>query len=383
MSRRKWTEQETFDLERLTEDDFTAKYPDRTADSIRHKINELFPDKSYTNFRIEQAAMLQGNAIDAAPRSPVTVKDRPSDEEYEKYFDLLEQAGSARLSLSPTQENTTFSSPDGNLPVAIAFTGDWHCGASGVRYDLLRRDLEIIRDTDGLYAVGMGDWLEGVLTTTKAASALYSGLFNDGGSQEVYVVKRSSICLGKWLAVLSGNHDEWIYRAAGITRMDQLAAELNAPHFSQGGGTIFANVGDQRYVVGVRHNVSGNSRLNTTNAQRRAFDDWPEWENCDLICVAHLHYNDLHIQPRRGERCIYLRSGTYKTVDGYARDGGFTPEWGVPIAILLPDQRRIIAWRGDDFIAGVNYFSWIRGEYAAGRSPAGNSSDDHSITQQS
>lgn len=365
-SNRKWTVEETNDALTMSEEAFLERYTDRKFAGLRQKISDL-TGVSYAEFRAsQQRALLEAERI-ANRMANVTVKERPSDEEYEEFFGLIEQAGAARLLLSPTQESTEFLADDERLPVAIAFTGDWHCGASGVRYDWLRRDLELIRDTPGLYAVGMGDWLEGVLTTTKAASALYSGLFNDGGSQEVYVLKRSSICKGKWLAVLSGNHDEWIYRAAGITRMDQLAGELDAPHFSQGGGTIFATVGGQRYVIGVRHNVTGNSRLNTTNAQRRAFDDWPEWENCDLICVAHLHYNDLHIQPRRGGRCVYLRSGTYKVADGYARDHGFTPEWGVPLAILLPDRKRIIAWRGDDFLDALSYFGWLRAEYAAGR----------------
>ena len=366
MARTTWTQAEDDDALRLSEDEFLAKYPNRTYNAVRQRIEKtlLTTGETYGQYRVRQAA--ERHEVERIT-APVTIKERPTDEEYERFFQLLESADTQKAILSPTQESTEFTAPDGHLPVAIAFTGDWHCGASGVRYDLLRRDLDLIAKTDGAYAVGMGDWLEGVNITTKAASALYSGLFNDGGFQEVYVVKRAEALQGKWLAILSGNHDEWIYRAAGITRMDQLADQLGAPHFSQGGGTIFATVGEQRYVLGVRHNAQGNSQLNTTNPQRRAFDTWPEWENVDLVCLAHLHYNDLHIQPRRGSRCVYLRSGTYKTVDGYARDNGFTPEWGVPLAILLPDERRIIAWRGDDFEEGVRYFQWLRKQYADGR----------------
>jgi len=361
-----WSAAETEAAFALSEDEFLARHPHRTFNALRQRIEaELGGNETYTQFRLRQAQEARERAA-ASPVAPVTVKDRPTDAEYEEFFSLLEAADAARRTLSPTQETTEFTAPDG-LPVAVAFTGDWHCGAGGVRYDWLRRDLDLIAETDGVYAVGMGDWLEGVNVNTKAAPALYSGLFNDGGFQEVYVLRRSQRVRGKWLAVLSGNHDEWIYKAAGITRMDQLAAELGAPHFSQGGGTIFASVGSQRYVIGVRHNVAGNSRLNTTNAQRRAFDDWPEWDNCHVICVAHLHYNDLHIQPRRGARCVYLRSGTYKVIDGYARDAGFTPEWGVPLAILLPDEQRVIPWRGDDFLEGLDYFRWLRGQYAEGR----------------
>lgn len=361
-----WSAAETADALALGEDEFLLKHPHRSFQALRQRVEVALDGReTYTQFRVRQARELEA-AREAAARAPVTVKERPSDEEYEAFFQLLEAADAAKGALSPTQESTEFTAPEPGMPVAFAYTGDWHCGAGGVRYDLLRRDLEVIRETDGLYAVGMGDWLEGVNVTTKAASALYSGLFNDGGFQEVYVVTRAKVLRGKWVAILSGNHDEWIYRAAGITRMDQFAAELDAPHFSQGGGTVFVNVGGQRYTVGVRHNAQGNSQLNTTNAQRRAFDSWPEWDNCHAIVLAHLHFNDLHIQPRRGRRCVYLRSGTYKTVDGYARDHGYVPEWGVPLTIFLPDEERVIAFRGDDFLEGVRYFRWLRERYAAG-----------------
>lgn len=370
MGRIAWSDAEAHDALTLTEEEFLARHPHRNHNGIRQRVEKALAGtgETYTQFRLRQAQ--ERRAATERVSAPVTLKDDPTDADYEAFFDLLERADGAKAALSPTQDSTEFTAPDPALPVAFAYTGDWHCGAGGVRYDWLRRDLDIIRQTDGLYAIGMGDWLEGVNINTKAASALYSGLFNDGSFQEIYVVKRAEALIGKWVAILSGNHDEWIYRAAGITRMDQFAALLNAPHFSQGGGTVFVNVGAQRYVVGVRHNVTGNSHLNTTNAQRRAFDSWPEWDNCHVITCGHLHYNDLHVQPRRGKRCVYLRSGTYKLIDGYARDHGYVPEWGVPLTIFLPDEERVIAWRGDDFLEGVAYFDWLRRRYAEGERSA-------------
>jgi hypothetical protein len=294
-----------------------------------------------------------------------TVKEPPSDAECEEYFALLEAADEIKGNLAPTQDSTEFHAPDDGLPIGIAMTGDWHAGSGGVAYGRLKRDLETIRDTPGLYAVGMGDFLEGVNTEVKARSALYGGLFNDGGWQERMVLLRAKIAQGKWLAIMAGNHDEWQYKTAGITRTDQLARELGAPYFCQGGGTIFAHVGAHRYVVAVTHNAKGNSKLNTTNAQRRTFDDWPQWDNCDVIACGHLHFNDLQVATRKSGRCIYLRSGTYKLRDGYAADNGFTPEWGVPIAILLPDEHRVLYSRGDDFYRGVEYLTFLRAQYAA------------------
>lgn len=314
-------------------------------------------------------------ASDTAPVSAGAVSwegiEEPSDEEWEQFFALLEGANDLRALLGTSPSRVEFSAPDDGLPVAVAFTGDWHCGAGGVEYGLLRRDLDLIRDTPGLYAVLMGDALEGVSTHSKAAPALYSGLFSDGRFQEKYVVMRAVTCAGKWLAMLSGNHDEWIYKNAGISRMDQLAAKVGAPHFGEGGGTVVVRVGGQEYVIGVRHNAPGNSRLNTSNPIRRLFDDWPEWENAHILCIAHFHYNDLHVQSRKGGHPVtYLRSGTYKLHDSYAKAGGFTPEYGVPMVVLKPDTHEVVAWRGNQFLEGVEYLTWLRAQYAARQSEA-------------
>lgn len=330
-------------------------------------FDAAFPgDKSvdaYYAKRSRERARPMAAVSDTAAIGIQTVKEPATDEEWEEFFSLLERADGLRSILAGPQEETTFVAPDG-LPVGIAFTGDWHCGASGVDYGRLRGDLDLIRDTDGLYAVGMGDYLEGVSIHSKAAPALYAGLFNDGGFQERYVVSRAETAKGKWLALLSGNHDEWLYKNAGITRTDQLASALGAPHFGEGGGTVVCRVGRQTYRIGVRHNAPGNSRLNTTNAQRRLFDDWPAWDNCHVLCVGHFHFNDCQTVSRKGGRVVYLRSGTYKVHDAYAKAGGFAPEYGVPLAILLPDEERVIPWRGDDFGRGVAYLSALREEYA-------------------
>lgn len=301
-----------------------------------------------------------------------TVTEDAPDELYERLFALLEEVDEVKEQLAPTQDTTEFHAPDDGLPIGVAYTGDWHLGASGVDTPRLRADLERIRDTPGLYAVGMGDFCEGVNIHTKAASALYGDLLGDGNLQEHWALRRGATCAGKWLAWVMGNHDQWMMRASGVDRTERLAQRLGTrgqrpPFFCQGGGTIFAHVGEQRYVIAVTHNAKGNSRLNTTNSQRRVYDEWPQWENCDLICCGHLHYNDLHIATRKGGRCVYLRSGTAKVRDSYAADNGFKPEYGIPISILLPNEKRVIPWRGDDFSEGVEYLAWLRQQYTQAR----------------
>jgi hypothetical protein len=300
-------------------------------------------------------------AVEARKEPSVQIGPDASEAEYERYFSLLEDADELHGQIAPTRDMTEWTAPDDGLPIGLLFTGDWHCGAGGVLYKRLRADLETIRDTDGLYGILMGDYTENVTPQSKAGTALYSGLFNEPGLQQRYAVQRARIAAGKVLAVAQGNHDAWSYKWAGIQRTDELARQIGAAYFGEGGGTIFATVGGVRYVVAVRHNTSGNSRLNTSNAQRRMFDDFPNWENCDVICVAHFHFNDLQVASRKGGRCIYLRSGTYKVRDEYSRAHGFSSEYGTPLVVLYPKTRRAIPFRGDDIETGMRFLARERG----------------------
>ena len=352
--------------------DFTNEYGSvRSFESWRQKRREMLgPDAPVAKRGAQtRSALPMLDPVADVVIGTQTVVDDPPDELFDQLFDILEDLDDTLEALSPTQDTTDFFAPDDGLPIGIAFTGDWHLGASGVDKRQLRSDLDLIGATPGLYAVGMGDLVEGVNIHTKAVGAMYGGVLNDGNLQERWALRQLSRARGKWLALVSGNHDEWMKRASGVSRLDRLAQQLGArgqrpPHFCQGGGTIFAHVGTQRYVVAVTHNAKGNSRLNTSNAQRVTFDSWPQWENCDCIVCGHLHYPDLHRAYRKGGFCAYLRSGTYKLRDGYAADHGFKSAHGVPVAILYPEEKRIKAWEGDDFEGAVRFLATERQRYA-------------------
>jgi hypothetical protein len=348
-----WTpEQEAYLVAHPTDyDGFNAVWPlDRSR--WRSKRNRLVGPQQHL------VPMIVGDEVVGMQ----TVREYATDEEWEDYFASLIDADEQSAGLSSSQDTTEWHAPDA-LPVGIALTGDWHCGSRGVLYRKLDDTLDCIRETPGLFAIGMGDYHEGVGIHSKAAPALYSGLFNSGDEQERYVRMRLQRARGKWLALLSGNHDEWCYRHAGLTRVVGMAQEIGVPHFGEGGGTVYVHVGGARWAIGVRHNHAGNSRLNTTNSQRRMFDEWPQWDNLHVAAIAHFHFNDLAISSRKGERVVYIRAGTSKVHDPYAKAGGFTPEWGTPLVVCYPD-RPPIAFRGDDFADGVRFLAAERLRYA-------------------
>jgi hypothetical protein len=288
----------------------------------------------------------------------------PTTEQMDALLDAMAALDSAVTGLAPTRDSVTLAPSDPHLPVGIIFTGDWHAGAGGVELDRLRRDLRRIGETDGLYGIAMGDLVEGVGAGNKAAPALYSGIVNKSDVQVALAVHLANLAKGKWLCVIDGNHDQFAYNATGIDRGAAIGRGIGVPRFGQGGATVFVELNGTRYVVGVRHNGKGNSQINTTNAQRRTFDEWPNWDNCDVICLAHLHYNDLHIPPRKAGQCIYLRSGSAKTHDSYAKDHGYTPEYGMPVVVFYPDTKEMVPFRGDRMDAALRFLAMERERYA-------------------
>jgi hypothetical protein len=290
--------------------------------------------------------------------------EEPSDELIERIFEYAQRISDIGENLAPSARITSRTFPE-MLPIGVCYTGDWHLGGGGVDVRQLQRDIETIGTTDGLYAVGMGDYVDGVSIHSKAVSALYDpSAVGARGLQNSMALIVARKAMGKWLAIIDGNHDAWSERHAAIGSTRDFAKALGAQYFHQGGGSIHLTVGTQHYNLAVRHNAPGHSRLNTTNAQRRMFDEWPDWINADAITLAHFHFNDMHQPSRKGGEVAYLRSGTYKLRDPYAANGGFTPEWGVPMVILYPDRKEVFPVKGNKFETGLRILAWERDRYA-------------------
>lgn len=341
---RPWTDQEITDAHNMTREEFLSTYPDRTANALRFKKK-----------RTLDAVTVGGGASDGT----IEVQRPATTEEWEALFSALEDVSPEREGLGLTQERTTFTSHD-NRPIGIAFVGDIHAGNDGVMYKRFKSDMQRIRDTEGLFAVGMGDYMDNFKPQAKSGTGMYHALFADPVEQLQFITMRLEIAKGKWLALAQGNHDAWDFKWAGIDRLPALAQHLETAYFSERGGTVKVLLGDQTYNIVVKHDYRGKSQINKSNSQRRMFDDYPEWGNADVICLAHLHEPLTEQVLRRGRTVTYLRSGTYKIHDPWAEAAGYTPTYGVPVVVLYPETRKIVAFHGEHFEEAVAFLNAIR-----------------------
>lgn len=328
------------------------------------EFSRMFPDisnRAWACKRNREKRKLEPFTPDGNPVAVTTALPDPAEEDWEELFDSLERADTFRKSLSPTEEVTHVVAPD-NKPFAIAFTSDHHIGAQGVDYGQMRRDLETIRDTDGLYFVVNGDIFENAKPQMKSGNALYHSLFASPREQYFYAKSRLSIARDKLIALSQGNHDARDGMVAGIDRLPDLCKHLDTVYFSEKGGTIYLTVGDQQYVIVMKHQYMGNSKITPTNSARRLWQEWPHaWESASVIALAHFHDPHVYQHEQKGRDVVWLRSGSYKVKDEWSESKGFRPSYGVPIVVFFPDEHKMVSFK--DFDEGVRYISAVRAAY--------------------
>lgn len=364
--RARWSADEDRDALTLGEDEFLNKYPHRNFNSLRQRLEHLLGSgETYTQFRVRQDR--ERREIEASfARAPGMPEDLPEDPAaLERLFTAMIEVHEAATALGGAPSKRLDWRPPDNRPVGIAFIGDIHAGAH-IDYLRFEQDVKTIAETDGLYGVLMGDTVENTKPQSKSGTALYAAVMPLPGTQLAYAATRLRWARGKWLALLEGNHDGWDGRWAGIDRLPALANDIGAEYFTETGGSIFVHLGGVTYHLVCRHNHRGNSQLNKGNSARRLYDEWAwAFEHADVCVLGHTHEPHLEQTMRHGEIVTYLRSGTYKVNDEWAENQGWRSAYGVPVVVLWPGQRRIVAFHGAQFDEAIRYLAMVREAAAA------------------
>lgn len=227
----------------------------------------------------------------------------------------------------------------------LALIGDTHAGSRDVNYELLERDVELIANTPGLYAVAVGD--------------LINGYFWGGMSQmdDLEQMPRQVRFMRSILKKLStdnsliagwiGDHDGWT-RKTGMNPYERMPEELGA-HYMEGVGFITMNVGEQTYRLTGAHRLRGSSIYNDAHAAVR---NSKEVDNSDIIFSAHYHGKKAHLEQVKkehggGGRTIHaIQLGTYDRSSIYSRKQGYAdlPDESLGACVLTlhgKDEKRI------------------------------------------
>lgn len=246
-------------------------------------------------------------------------------------------------------------------PYGIVFLGDPHVDDDGCDWDTLDQHIAIIRETDGLYAINLGDttnnWvgrLERLYanqrTTAKEAQILAAGFIKD--------------LTGKWLFHVGGNHDLWSGHNDPLPGLCEAAKATYIPI----GGKIGIRQGKNLLYINARHTFPGNSMWNTAHGPARSV----LMGNTEHVAVCgHKHTTGQNIiKAPNGRICHALQVSSYKVIDEYAKEGGFRDNTISPACMVVVDHRyqetdpaMIQVFHSIE--RGAEFMKFLRGEYAA------------------
>jgi hypothetical protein len=289
-------------------------------------------------------------------KNRITYEDKkpvPEIDDINEYYSKLKELNKAIDDLDTKQVKTTITI-DETKPIGIAFWGDWHIGARGIDYERFDQDRETIKNTDGLYIIGMGDYKDNQNALVHPSGV--TEMTAVPGLQDLLVKSFFVELAEKWLAIIRGCHDDWDKRLSDKDFVAMLAEETNSVNLWHGGG-ITLKLGSQQYKIRARHKYKNESGLNTTNSQRNLLNDFGD---ADILALAHKHFFDLQETDRMGRHVIYLRSGTYKVYDEHGQKlAGYIGKHGVPMVILYPDTKKMVPFKNLE--DGITHLKAIRG----------------------
>lgn len=250
----------------------------------------------------------------------------------------------------------------GDGPMAIVWFGDPHLDSPGCDWPTLKRDIELVKSTEGVFAANAGDSIDnwvGRLTKLKGRSSVSD---SDAWRMAEWFMNELS---QKWIAWVLGNHDEWnegsfiFKRLKGrIVEMDDWQARL-----------ILKFDNERECRVHMSHDFPGHSMYNPLHAQKRA--DMQSLGDAQVYLAGHRHETALsrYPCPIRGKPIIYGRAMGYKAIDAYGAKLGYSRQnEGESIVLVFDPDAETEA----DFIHGfttvpsaIQYLGHLRQKHKA------------------
>jgi hypothetical protein len=203
----------------------------------------------------------------------------------------------------------------------------------------MRLDAELIRDTPGCYCVLAGDQVD---NHVKHYSAMLSARSQPSDQYRLFEYYLS-ILGPKCLVVTSGNHDNWTNQIAGIDLLGRIVRDQRV-FYSPDEAWLDIEVGDQQYVVGVRHQYRFGSQFNQTHTVKQWLRLGPR--EFDVGVIGHHHEAAIEQVIYRDRFRWVARPGSYQITSGYSRQYGFNHAIPTcPTFLFHGDEHDISGWK--------------------------------------
>lgn len=241
-------------------------------------------------------------------------------------------------------------------PIMVVFFSDLHIGHTECNMTLLRRDMELIRNTEGLHVILGGDLIDNVVTSVSSRG-MYHEQLAPVRIQRVLADRLCGYIQGKTLAMLLGNHEGWTLSAADDDPIARIAQTIKCAYLGAQ-GFVNISLGGAEYRLSAAHQFRMRSGFNLTHQAKRLEDFSGE---ADATFTGHTHEGSGENTKRRGMRKFYGQAGTYLQSSRYGKSLGFSGATAeMPGVILWPKEKKFIGFN-DAFDDGITHLRAVRG----------------------
>ena len=244
-------------------------------------------------------------------------------------------------------------------PIGLLFFGDPHVDDDGTDLEALELHTQLVKDTEGLFAVNVGD-------TTNNWVGRLARLYGEQSTSASQAWRLAEWFVGRcdWLWMIGGNHDLW--SGAGDP-MRWIAKQSDALYKSSEARIALRFPNGREVRVNSRHDHSGSSIWNPAHGPMKA----AIMGTRDHLYVAgHKHESAYSVlkDPQSGIAMHALKVSSYKVYDRFAKERGFRDNTLSPCAVAIidpelpvdhPDLIKIF-WEPE---VAVDYLKVLRGRY--------------------
>lgn len=235
---------------------------------------------------------------------------------------------------------------------AVALIGDPHIDNPGANLELLIEHTKLIRETEGMFAVCVGDLQDGWIGRLARLWAQQGIKARDSQRLVDWWLQQFG---GSLLALCDGNHDLWLQGLGGSDPLSWIAAQLGAIHTRHGVRLALTNQEGHRVTINMRHDYPGRSQYNHAHGPLKSL----LFGNRDDVAVAghtHVYGYSCLLDPDTRKPMHAVRLGSYKWADDYAAELGMKDNNVTECAVLIvrpdePDPRHRTIVVQDPFLA--------------------------------
>lgn len=240
------------------------------------------------------------------------------------------------------------------LPVGLVLLADIH-GGGKCDYQAIFDDVELVKSTKGVYCGVCGDITDNFIIGKLAS------IQNKQPTTFAMEVKFAEWFIEeirpKLLFWVSGNHDNWTYKASGIDIYKKYLEDVNCLYDRH--QIVFDLIkGAFKERIFIRHKFKYKSIYNPTHGEETA------WERIgidyDIVVGSHYHQACLFREfIKAGKKRLAILMGTYKIKDEYAEELGFARSYGTGSCMLVYDKN-YQRYQFDNILQGIDYLKYLQ-----------------------